>query len=127
MSRKAIPGPVSRSKLFESVLFLAKSEYVANVEHDFVTRLCDTKKRLLDAMAHERKPPRKKGLHVTLDREALEFLDMLAFRYRYLFRSRNEVASLILICIGEQARGRERANWIRQRLEEVLIDYPARY
>lgn len=118
---------LSRSKLFESVLFLSKSEYTANVEHDFIERLCDTKKEALDALALERKAPRKRGLHVTLDCEALDFLNMLALRYRYLFRSRNEVASLILICIGRRTREEERAEWIHRRIAELLDNYPARY
>lgn len=121
------PLDMSYSQLFESVVLLAREEYVSNTNQDFIVRLCSMKKTRVEEEMRGRFATARKTLHLTIDSEALEFLNMLASRYHALFHTRGEVASLIMRRVGYRAKTPERAEWMKRRLEEILLKYPVRY
>lgn len=117
----------SFSRLVEAILLLGKNEYVSNTSRDFIGELCLMKKHQIEeGIAIQGKRP-KRRLHLTIDSEALGFLDMLVTRYRPVLPARGDAMSLMLRRVGERLTTREKTNWMKRRLEEILLKYPVRY
>lgn len=121
------PLRMSISRLIEAILLLAKNEYDSNMNRDFVGELCLMKERQIEeGIALQATRPQRR-LHVTIDREALGFLDMLVTRYRPVLHARGEAMTLILRRVGERLTTNEKTGWMKRRLEEILLKYPVRY
>lgn len=118
---------MSLSRLIEAILLLAKNEYTLNASRDFVGELCLMKEhQIKEGIALRGKRLRRK-LHLTIDREALEFVDMLVMRYRPVVHARGTALTLILWRFSERLTSTEKIAWMKRRLEEMLIKYPVRY
>lgn len=125
--RGRAPLHMSFSRLLEAILLLAKNEYVSNTSRDFVEELCLMKRRQVEETIAIRGERPQRRVHVTIDREALGFLDMLVLRYRSIFRTRGVAASLVLRRFGERLTSEEKTEWMKRRIEEILLKYPVRY
>lgn len=118
---------MSVSRLLEAILLLAKNEYDSNRSRDFIGELCLMKKQQIEEGIALRGTRPKRRLHVTMDRRALDFLDMLVARYRPVLPARGEAMTLIMRRFSERLTSEERVDWMKRRLEEILLKYPVRY
>lgn len=125
--RGEAPLNMSFSRLLETILLLAKNEYTCNTSRDFVEELCRMKKKQVEETIAIRDARPQRRVHVTIDHEALGFLDMLVTRYRSLFRTRGIAASLVLRRFGERLATVEQIDWMKRRIEEIFLKYPVRY
>lgn len=114
----------SFSSFVETVLFLSKSIYVEDRGNRLIADLRRAKAQRVMHLGTQQRQSDKRRLHVTIDREACEFIDMLRMRYPQLFSSRGEIISLIFDHIGARSDTQSKIEYFARRLRQVQNDHP---
>lgn len=119
-----VKGLASFSGLFETIVFLSEHMYIEEPDNGFVASLVTLKtKRLLEQLKLSERIVFR-GVHVTIDRGAYEFIGMLKSRYGECFSSRSDVADLLLLNIGRSCSTSHEVRYYSRRLNEVLLLHP---
>lgn len=116
----------SRSRLVETIVFLSEHIYAVEPDNGFVL---DLARLHADQVIEQIKNPELFDsccLHVSLDRQAVAFIDMLVAKYPMLFSSRSEVVELLLWNIGRECNTEKGVRYYVNRLEEVMAMHPTR-
>lgn len=114
----------SVSQLVETIIFLSEHIYVAEPDDSFVIGLVRLRAdRVIDQIWNPQLMA-SRYIHVTLDVDAVGFLDLLVRKYPMLFRNRSEVIELLLLNIGEECGTSNGTRYYASRLAEVLSLHP---
>lgn len=114
----------SLSALVETIVFWGKGIYLEQRGEEFLFELRSLKAlRLLELDDLHAFPP-ERNLHLTLDIEAIEFLDLLHMQYPVVFHSRTEALALILAYASAYCADVEKRRYLMRRLETVLAQHP---
>lgn len=114
----------SLSQLVETILFLSEHIYVAEPDDAFVIGLAKQKSQRVIAQIEDPSLCAFRHIHVTLDEKAIAFMDLLVRKYPMLFRTRSDVAELLLLNIGSACTGPSEVRYYANRLAEVLSMHP---
>lgn len=114
----------SLSALVETIIFLAKTTYSEQDGAHFLFELRSIKVAQLESLGSLRKFPQARLVHLTVDHEAVEFLDMLSTQYRVVCRNRSEALGLILAYTTRYCGTPQHRAHLLARLETVLAQHP---
>lgn len=114
----------SFSSLVETIIFLSLHMYAEEQRNGFVVRLAELKTQKTLEYIEQRDSNTTRCVHMTLDTEALDFLDMLTMRYSALFESRSMTLDLLLCNIGNGCDTSDGVRYYGNRLNEVLKLHP---
>lgn len=114
----------SMSALVETIVFLAKATYTEQNGAHFLFELRTIKVTLLESLGNLKTLPNSRLVHLTVDDEAVEFIDMLASQYRIVCRNRSEALELILAYAGRYCGTPQHREHFLGRLETVLAQHP---
>ena len=114
----------SLSSFVEAIVFLMKSEYVENRSNDLVDMLAEFEKQRLSQAIDARKQAPQHPLHLTLDHEAKEFLDMLVKKHRIVFKNRSALLTDMLLLATRRCKDPRKAGWVLARLGNVQESHP---
>ena len=116
----------SFSQLFEGIVFLSEHMYIQEPDNGFLVQLLELKQSLLirDIKSGYKRQLRK--VHVTIDKSACDYLDMTVRRYHSCFRSRNDLADILLLNIGTNCTNLETLQYYANRLREIRRLHPIR-
>ena len=100
--------------------------YIQEPDNGFLVQLLELKQSLLirDIKFGYKRQLRK--VHVTIDKSACDYLDMTVRRYHSCFRSRNDLADILLLNIGADCINREALEYYANRLREIRRLHPIR-
>ena len=114
----------SVSQLVETIIFLSEHIYIAEPVNGFVIGLARLRTNRVIAQIKDPKLTASRYVHVTLDVDAVEFLDLLVRKYNMLFKNRSDVVELLLLNIGEECGTPDGIRYFANRLAEVLSLHP---
>lgn len=114
----------SLSQLVETILFLSEHIYVAEAENALALSLARQKAERTIEQIENPELCDFRYIHVTLDEKAIAFMDTLVRAYPMLFKTRSDVAELLLLNIGNACTGPNEIRYYANRLAEVLRMHP---
>lgn len=114
----------SMSALIETIIFFARATYNEQNGAYFLFELLNIKASQLESLGNLRELPKSRLVHLTIDTEAVDFLDMLSSQYRVVCHSRSEAVSLILAYAVCHCRSPQNQKHLLQRLETTLSQHP---
>lgn len=114
----------SVSQLVETIVFLSEHIYVAEADDSFVIELVKLRANRTIAQIRDPRLTESRYIHVTLDVDAVRFLDLLVQKYPTLFRNRSDVMELLLLNVGRGCDGPNGVRYYANRLAEVLSLHP---
>lgn len=114
----------SVSQLVETIIFLSEHIYIAEPDNGFVIGLARLRANRVIAQIKDPKLTASRYIHVTLDVDAVEFLDLLVRKYNMLFKNRSDVVELLLLNVGEECGTPDGIRYFANRLAEVLSLHP---
>jgi hypothetical protein len=117
-------GIESFSNLVETIIFLSFHMYTEEPDNGFIARLAKLKTSNALRYIEHRSSDTIHHVHMTLDIEAIAFLDMLVARYGILFESRSAALDLLLCNIGNGCTTPDEIHYYSNRLNEVLRLHP---
>ena len=126
LRRAAADVSPSFSQLFEGIVFLSEHIYIQEPDNGFLMRLLELRTDLIIQDINAAGKRRVRRIHVTIDESACNYLDMLVSRYRTCFRSRNELADLMLLSVGMDCTDSEAIHYYANRLREIRRLHPIR-
>lgn len=116
----------SFSQLVETIIFLSAHMYIEEPDNGYVKALAKLmSERTLDRIEKGHPDP-EKHVHMTIDIEALGFIDMLVARYPMVANNRSVAINLILFNIGRTCNTKEDRRYYTNRLQDVLSLHPVR-
>lgn len=116
----------SFSQLVETIIFLSQHIYAAEPDNGFAIELAKLRAQRTIAQIKDPELNRERFLHVTLDVDAVAFIDMLVSRYHMLFKNRSEAVELMLLNVGSACDTPKGIRYYANRLSEVLSLHPSR-
>lgn len=116
----------SVSQLVETIIFLSQHIYAAEPDNGFAIDLAKLKSKHVIAQIRDPELARERFLHVTLDVDAVKFIDLLVGKYHMLFRNRSEAVELMLLNVGKSCNTPKGVRYYANRLNEVLGLHPSR-
>lgn len=120
-------GEASLSRLVETLLFLLESVYIEDSNEKFVRTYYGLKSRRLREIAEAGREPSQKRVHVTIDRGACTFADLMTRRHPCLFRTRSELATILLYQAGLYCKNDTSLRYFTRRLEHASQTHPKRH
>lgn len=116
----------SLSQLVETIVFLSEHICVAEPADAFAIKLAKLKgQRVIDQIENPELLT-SRFIHVTLDEQAIVFIDSLVERYPMLFRTRSDVVELLLLNVGSSCTTSKDVLYFANRLADVLSLHPTR-
>ncbi|MCD8199751.1 MAG: hypothetical protein LUD25_02180 [Coriobacteriaceae bacterium] len=115
----------SFSQMLETIMFAAKHEYVERPAGEFVKICRQTKAEIVLSNPSLEQRPQTRHIQATIDREAREFLDLLA-AYRGVFSSQGEVVEILLHRAVSLSYDSAHLAYYSKRLKQVMICHPTR-
>lgn len=122
--RNDIVSFASVSQLVETIVFLSEHIYVAEPDDSFVVNLAKLKARRTIEQIRNPDLMKSRFIHVTLDVDAIGFLDLLVRKYPMLFRRRSDVLELLLLNVGSECDSPKGMRYYANRLSDVLLMHP---
>ncbi len=116
----------SLSNFVETLIFCARDTYIALQTNDFVNGLRRIKALFYIASCEIESSKPKKLLHLTIDVDALDFLDIFLKKYRSSFRSRNELVELFFMYSASYSDSADRMKYILGRMKQAQLNNPIR-
>ena len=114
----------SLSEFVESLVFLFQSIYFEPEDSDIVKLLEKTKQdHLADFYAPQR--PGSKLVHVKIDAEARDFINLYYRRHRSEYTSKSELVACMLFAAGTFAHGEQQRKYLLKRISNALSAHPA--
>ena len=126
--RKKLPacedGPASLSRLIEDMLFMTRAAYAESPSEDFVRNAYALRARQFMDISRAGAEPELATIHVTIDRDACAFADLLTKRHPRVFPSRSELCALLLYQADIFCATDKQARYFLLRLEETVRVHP---
>ena len=116
----------SFSELVETIMFLSEHIYTIEPDNSFVIKLEKIRHKRVLAQIKDHELMRSRFIHVTLDVQAVGFLDLLVRKYPMLFRNRSDVMELLLANVGSECAATKGVRYYANRLAEVKGMHPTR-
>lgn len=114
----------SLSEFVESLAFLFQSIYFEPEDSDIVELLEKTKQdHLADFYAPQR--PESKLVHVKIDAEARDFINLYYRRHRGSYASKSELVACMLFAAGSFAHDEQQRRYLLKRISNALSAHPA--
>lgn len=114
----------SLSEFIESLAFLFQSIYFEPEDSDIVELLEKTKRdHLADFYAPRR--PGCKLVHVKVDAEARDFINLYYRRHRSEYASKSELVACMLFAAGTFAHSEQQRKYLLKRISNALSAHPA--
>lgn len=116
----------SMSSLVETLVFWGEGIYFEQQGEKFLFELLTIKARHLLRLTDLHAFPPTHTAHLTMDCEAIAFLDLLCEEYPVVFQNRTEALALLLAYASVYCTNNERRQYLLRRLNNVLIQHPPR-
>jgi hypothetical protein len=116
----------SLSQFTEILIFSARDTYSALPTKDFVYELRRIKAMLYTSSHEYEKPDPKKQLHVTIDVDALHFVETFLRKYRSSFSSRSELIELFFLRFVKFNDKEGGSTYILERMKQAQLNNPVR-
>lgn len=114
----------SFSQLVETIIFLSEHIYITEADNAFAIGLAKLKARRIIEQIEDPALMASHYIHVTLDEQAIAFLDLLIEKYPMIFRTRSDVAELLLLNIADACTTPKEIRYYVNRLTDVLSMHP---
>ena len=116
----------SLSQFTEALIFSARDTYSALPTKDFVYELRRIKAMLYTSSHEYEKPVPKKRLHVTIDADALYFVETFLRKYRSSFSSRSELIELFFLRFVKFNDKEGGTAYMLERIKQAQLNNPVR-
>lgn len=116
----------SLSQLVETIVFLSEHICAAEPDRAFAIKLAKLKSKRIIEQIENPELLASRFIHVTLDEQAIAFIDLLVERYPMLFRTRSDAVELLLLNIGGSCVTSKDVLYFANRLADVLSLHPTR-
>ena len=114
----------SMSQLVETMIFLSEHIYIAEPDDSFVIGLAGIRADRIIEQIGDPALTTTRHVHVSLDVQAIGFLDLLVRKYHMLFKNRSDVVELLLLNIAGECGTPSGIRYYASRLAEVLDLHP---
>lgn len=116
----------SMSQLVETIIFLSEHIYAIEPENGFILGLAKLRANQVVEQIKDPELHRSRFLHVSIDAQAIAFVDMLVSKYPMLFKNRSDVVDLLLWNVGRECDTEKGIRYYANRLSDVLLLHPTR-
>lgn len=116
----------SLSQLVETIIFLSEHIYIAEPDNSYVIGLAKLQSKRIIEQIENPELLAFRYIHVTLDEQAIAFVDLLVEKYPMLVKTRSEAVELLLLSIGADSITPKEIRYYANRLADVLSMHPTR-